>query len=241
MFVHDKTDSDPGIICEECYRNHYYGREEYTKAYKHCILSESITAEMSRKICSCLGVRQDDTEDESESLFPIDNPEQHRNTGVAGEAKCKLLQLGDAVALAKYHGLQNSVGAKPRSLKDTEKAGMKSKYNMETRSSSFGYRNYALERTKAGESDFEEEEELDRKPETEGRNRRLKALKTVQQISLHGSDRSPTSSNVSVAEEAAGDTDIPLFFRGYTEKYPYGNVHMALRVGPIVIENGVSQ
>ncbi|KAL8299181.1 hypothetical protein RB593_009180 [Gaeumannomyces tritici] len=36
------------------------------------------------------------------------------------------------------------------------------------------------------------------------------------------------------------DDDIPLFFRRFATKYPFGNVHMALRVGPLVIENGVS-
>jgi hypothetical protein len=49
------------------------------------------------------------------------------------------------------------------------------------------------------------------------------------------------SNTTSVAKEASADRDIPLFFRKYTEKYPFGNVHMALRVGPLVIENGVSQ
>ncbi|KAJ5326117.1 uncharacterized protein N7506_009219 [Penicillium brevicompactum] len=49
-----------------------------------------------------------------------------------------------------------------------------------------------------------------------------------------------TGSTTSVASEATADEDIPLFFRRYTERYPFGNVHMALRVGPLVIENGVS-
>ncbi|KAL1624370.1 hypothetical protein SLS56_007839 [Neofusicoccum ribis] len=39
------------------------------------------------------------------------------------------------------------------------------------------------------------------------------------------------------AEEA--EKDIPRRVRRYTRRYPFGNVHMALRVGPIVIENGV--
>ncbi|KAF4982823.1 hypothetical protein FZEAL_1615 [Fusarium zealandicum] len=34
--------------------------------------------------------------------------------------------------------------------------------------------------------------------------------------------------------------DIPIYLRSITEKYPYGNVHMALRIGPIIIENGVA-
>jgi hypothetical protein len=228
MFVHDKPDSDPGIICEECYQSHYYGREEYTKTYKHCILTESITPEMSRKICSCLGLHQDDTGGKPESLFPIDDPNRHKNTGIGGGETCKLLQLGNTIALAKYQGLLDSVGAKPRTLRDTEKAAIKAQgYG---KKNFFVWPQHSAAKTEPGDSDFEEEEELRQKPEAQGSSRRLKAFKT-------GS----YGSGVTVAEEAAADTDMPLFFRGYTEKHPYGNVHMALRVGPIVIENGVSQ
>lgn len=38
-----------------------------------------------------------------------------------------------------------------------------------------------------------------------------------------------------------GPEDVPLYLRSIIEKYPYGNVHMALRIGPIVIENGVEK
>jgi hypothetical protein len=43
-----------------------------------------------------------------------------------------------------------------------------------------------------------------------------------------------------------GDTDksyqdIPFYLRPITDKYPYGNVHMAVRIGPLVIENGVAK
>ena len=44
-------------------------------------------------------------------------------------------------------------------------------------------------------------------------------------------------SNIRELEE----NDIPLFLRSVTDKYPYGNVHMALRIGPLLIENGVAQ
>ena len=47
-----------------------------------------------------------------------------------------------------------------------------------------------------------------------------------------------TGATVGVGEDEA-DADIPWFLRKYTEKYPFGNVHMALRVGPLVLENGV--
>lgn len=50
----------------------------------------------------------------------------------------------------------------------------------------------------------------------------------------------PTSSAVEAKEKDLQE-HVPLFLRGYTEKYPFANVHMALRLGPLVIENGVAQ
>ncbi|ORY16587.1 hypothetical protein BCR34DRAFT_671613 [Clohesyomyces aquaticus] len=47
--------------------------------------------------------------------------------------------------------------------------------------------------------------------------------KTVEKESQHGPDR----------------LDIPFFLREFAERYPFGNVHIALRVGPLLIENGV--
>lgn len=43
------------------------------------------------------------------------------------------------------------------------------------------------------------------------------------------------------AEAAQIDENSPSFLRWYTQKYPFANVHMALRIGPVLIENGVEQ
>ena len=40
-------------------------------------------------------------------------------------------------------------------------------------------------------------------------------------------------------DEKKAEEDIPFFMRKITDRYPFGNVHMALRAGPIIIENGV--
>jgi hypothetical protein len=71
---------------------------------------------------------------------------------------------------------------------------------------------------------------------------RRRQLRTVTRTSLHDAkQRTATSGATTVADEVEADEDIPFFFRKYTEKYPFGNVHMSLRVGPLVIENGVTQ
>lgn len=63
--------------------------------------------------------------------------------------------------------------------------------------------------------------------------------KTVIQESRQAPDRDATTGTAVAVEEAEADKDIPYYLRQYAEKYPFGNVHMALRIGPIVIENGV--
>ncbi|KAK4233025.1 hypothetical protein C8A03DRAFT_39296, partial [Achaetomium macrosporum] len=69
----------------------------------------------------------------------------------------------------------------------------------------------------------------------------MKRLETKTESSLHDSaTRVAASSSTSVVTEATADEDIPSFFRRFMSKYPFGNVHMALRVGPLVIENGVA-
>lgn len=65
--------------------------------------------------------------------------------------------------------------------------------------------------------------------------------KIVTQESQNASNRTTeTGTAVSVAE-AEADDDVPFFLKRYTENYPFGNVHMALRLGPLVFENGVAQ
>lgn len=65
--------------------------------------------------------------------------------------------------------------------------------------------------------------------------------KVITQQSQHAPGRDAMSGTAVAVEEAEADGDIPFFLKRYTEKYPFGNVHMALRIGPVVIENGVAQ
>jgi hypothetical protein len=65
--------------------------------------------------------------------------------------------------------------------------------------------------------------------------------KTVTKQSQQAPDRDGTTGTAVAFEEDEADEDIPFLIRQYAEKYPFGNVHMALQVGPLVIENGVKQ
>jgi len=54
-------------------------------------------------------------------------------------------------------------------------------------------------------------------------------------------DNEPGGPLYRVATDPAADGEMPLFLRKSAAKRPFANVHMALRVGPLVIETGVAQ
>lgn len=174
----------PSVVCEDCYHSLYYGNKSFTKAYKHCILAEAITPEISRKVCNCKEVSRLGGFGKVVSLFPAGRYGNHVSVG---STECNLLKLGEITALAKYNGLRSIVGAKKSEWKP------------------------AKLKTKTG-TEFPD---------------------SISQIL--------DSSQTSVTSGPTADGDVPLFFREFAKECPFGDVHMALRVGPLVIENGVSQ
>jgi hypothetical protein len=198
MFVSDDP-KDPATICEDCYWEHYYGDDSYTKIYKHCVLQD-ITPEISRQLCSCKIVPHHDASGKPVALFPIDKEAKHLDVGGPGTVQCSLLKLGELASRAKYNGLLESVGLNeakiPRALA----------------------RVAAAEATKAtwNQKSFTEHQ--------------LEKAKMAVGISP---DEMPT--------EAETDPDIPPFLRAFARKNPFGDVHMALRIGPLVIENGMAK
>ena len=44
-----------------------------------------------------------------------------------------------------------------------------------------------------------------------------------------------------VEDEQQADKDIPFLYRNIARRYPFGNVHVALMFGPLMIENGVPE
>lgn len=201
-----------GSICEDCYWAHHYGQDLFVKAYKHCILAEVITPAVSQNICRCSAVPHFDNSGRSRTLFPVDKEEKHLNIDGTGGIQCGLLKLGELVAQAKYDGIQTVVG-KRRKPSD------------------------ASQMSKQQKEDGKEDVGLIKVAGWQKRQ-----LRTVTRTSLHNAKQMIAALGATtVADEAEADEDIPFFFRKYTKKYPFGNVHMSLRVGPLVIENGVAQ
>lgn len=201
MFV-QASPSSTRSVCERCYRQHYHGNPQYEKAYKHCILPKTITPPISLEMCECEGISQED-EEGVPYLFPVPKGQPHVDND---EARCKLLNLGQQVALAKYYGLLNIVKNQQNQPKGCKKLACKLRSILN----------------------------LDRKDQNGKDNKSIK-ISELKRLPLQD------VSNNAAATEAAADEDIPLFFRQFTQQYPFGNVHMALRVGPLVIENGVAQ
>jgi hypothetical protein len=77
------------------------------------------------------------------------------------------------------------------------------------------------------------------RPTTKTGNKGATGLQRVREQSLVSkTEREAIGvSSIGYVEEEA-DSEIPTFMKKYTERYPFGNVHMALRFGPLLIENG---
>lgn len=163
------------IICEDCYWTHSYGDPSYIKSYRHCILGEVLTPDISVKLCPCYP----NTPDTRDRRYHND---EKWGKGQKSSPLCGLIRASDAAAMAKYNGLREATEHRDGLLP-----------------------------------------------------RRLRAL-LDDQASNDGSDGIAGNTTGVV-----GDADIPLFLRSHAEENPFGHMHMALRVGPLVIENGVPE
>lgn len=185
-----------GLLCEDCYRRHYFGHPDVTKVHKQCCLRKTVSLEASQDICSCMEVRRRDSKGQLRDLFPVDdgpnNTDKHLNPrGEPGKVRCGLFELTDMVAEAKHASILPSMGVYPT----LEKA------------------------------------------------RRAGGPIQVKNISGEIPEGKKTSTEFGSSSGATtkGAESVPFYLNDIVADYPYGNVHMALRVGPLVIENGVNK
>ena len=206
-----KSDKD-WTICDSCYFERFYSDPNIYKVHKHCILDTSITSAGGRKICRCDGTVRMDDSGKYLNLFPVRENDVHRIATKKGGLQCPLLSLGDMVAESKYDAMQTPLGKRVPLAEEKLIATMTSEQ---------------LAKYQKGQ----------KKP-----FRKEAKLQTGVIPSLVDEDnRVGTEGKSAEVREAEADKDIPFFMKRYVDKYPFGNVHMALRVGPLVIENGVSQ
>lgn len=231
MFIKQEQSDAPQkashTICEDCYRSYYYGDESIFKRYKHCVLADSIHSSMSRKMCECKDVPHYDSQGCPRCLFPLNDEDRH--VSYISSHRCTILKLSELVTYAKYQGLLRTAKAKRKRDRRLSDASWISRLVGRSR----GRPNTKRTAAQRGQP-------YNLTPQTYG-TKKQPALRAVTENTRQGDHRDPVTSTTSAATESKADEDIPLFFRQFTEKYPFGNVHMALRVGPLVIENGVSQ
>jgi len=204
------TDQRDIIICESCYRDHYYGDNLYLKMYKHCVLKDSINRQDGQRICRCSTVPHIGSDGSFRELFPVGGADGHRGSLRKTAIKCGLLNLGTLVAEAKYQGML-SKHEKHINLGDQKRIN-------------------------------EARDQKQRDDDAYSARIRSRSLKTVNEKSLvDPRQRIAEGGNTEAFEEDEADEDVPYFMRKFANRYPFGNVHMALRVGPLIIENGVEQ
>lgn len=102
----DQTQKPAEVVCEDCYREKFLGTPGFLKMYKHCILQETISPQISRQICFCEDVPHRDDQGRPLSLFPVDKEARHLKATGPGLVECGLLKLPEIVAEAKYDGMQ---------------------------------------------------------------------------------------------------------------------------------------
>ena len=214
-------ESSSAGICESCFRKPTASRKSIVKVYKHSILGESITGDVSRQICRCSSVSRDDSDGRSRVLFPIAKSDEHH-------AQCGLLNLVDSIAQAKYEGWL---------------LPMEKRLNLSEEG--------RLNEERARVAKARKEKELS-KEMAKGRKEALKVVKTAKggktglstaknSSLVQSTERTPITGSTAAVEEEEANDDIPSFMRPFTDRYPFGNIHMALRFGPLLIENGVKQ
>ena len=194
-------------ICETCFRESRHPPSHMTKFYKHFILRDIITPQVSRQICVCNGSVNAASRPRGSSLFPIDKNFAHRGKGKTKVLRCGLLLLSDKVMEAKYQG----------SISHIEKGKRRAQARRNVKHN-------------------------DQTVKSTPRNRSSKFRKATRH-QQHADPQSKTDEKTvsDIENEKLADQEIPLLYRKFTSRYPFGNVHMALMFGPLMIENGVPE
>ncbi|PKS05019.1 hypothetical protein jhhlp_008385 [Lomentospora prolificans] len=226
--------NEPRIVCETCYRLHHYGKDSYTKTYKHFVCNEVITPERVDKICRCSDVKRVDKDGKPVSIYPINRLDLHINSADSG-VSCGIFRLNELEACAKYDGLLTVSGAPNSKLaeivsKMSITGGSSSRMPQEVPTPDPGVyitgirddgkrsgallqkmRHSLLARKDQAEMD------MDMKPGSSETSEGLRAIK-----------------------DPGADKNVPVFLRRFADTNGFGNVHMALRVGTVIFEIGVA-
>ena len=204
-------------ICETCFRAPSHPPNHMTKFYKHYILRDIITPKVSRQICVCSAETRGGPLAARTAPFPIDKNFPHRGRGKARVLKCGLLLLSDKVMEAKFQSSVSQIEKKQAQMQQKQ---------MER------HRKRVLKEGKARKA----AQEFASKRQKQRANKTAKSPKNTDP---QAQAQEKTMSDVE--NEKAADQEIPFLYRRFANRYPFGNVHVALMFGPLMIENGVPE
>ena len=199
------------MCCENCQRALQHPQLGLVKLYKRCILLETIDQDLSLILCGCPLVEKTESDGQKRALFPMSPTDQHRPS-------CSLFTLREWVIKAKAAGLL------ARHRRGEKVNGPILKKLKE-------FIPLPLQSTSIRKNEY-----------SEGSN------SSKSSGNKHGtSSLKKNGIRISTSEIDAGhekivlkrDSDVPALFRPVTDRMRFGNVHMTLQFGPLVIENGV--
>lgn len=251
----------PVVLCETCARmcgrrnNGIHLQEHLTKLDKNCVLSTSFSSQDLRALCSCPAFEHDEWEDEQ--LYPFRESIRDLHS-----RNCPLLQLQNKHCRAKFADLlqlrqlsnpQASHEDLSGSSSTLPSASVNAISNGLVGSGALGAlrRSFTSPATSTGQGDAA----LRRRFGSLSISRNLNPFRRSASDASTGnpidairglpsSSLAPPTAGLASAARMAGPVvkfAIKRAARAAIKNIPYGNVHMALMAGPLIIENGVTE
>jgi hypothetical protein len=225
----EKSPQRPIILCETCARSNAHQPNHLEKMHKDCILALSMSSHQDLQVCSCprlLSRRQ-----QSKQIYPFRAKDRRLH-----EHNCGLLQLSPRYCQTKYEELTVLKKLQETSQKPLVKA------KVEPRTSTLHSKQTLPEASSKLKGSFVRTFPLNRfKPAVTLPGDTVLKDSPTQNVSFcQGYSSSPKGFIANTKEKLKRTLFRPLAQVG-AKDIPYGNVHMALMFGPLLIENGIRE
>lgn len=237
-------------ICETCYRRNYYREPGYDKVHKHCAINDAITPMAAERMCLCPDdagkVSRDASgygSDDEKTLAPDSNdPEKNHLNGDGKAEKGVHIDVRDADGDETTLASSSKGASKDLNGMDGRKhnCGLLKLGPIEASAKYEGLKVVAGEEVKSGGRLSTAMARLTTRDDKAVKKSSSSKKRASAIFSFKGGrDGSPSARGV--FEDPAEDTNVPQFFRKFADDDAFSHVHMSLRVGPLVIENGVGR
>lgn len=222
--THCDLDSLSGdkYACESCYREGKHPKSHLVKFYKRSCLPEVLTPSIASAICKCSAVTASKN---IEELFPVNKEDAHLDN-------CGLLVLGQSIALAKAQSVLSGLGHR-KLRKQIVSASVRTKTHGSRAQKLRKQATPAPVQTKTTPLSSSKNNAMRNVSPSSSSNGTIVEDKTP----LDAKAAQEAISNSSIIHKR--DRDVPTALKPIIDRFAFGNTHMALTFGPLVIENGV--